>query len=220
MRRIDLSHEISDGMVTYPGIPSPRIESHMSFEDSHDHYAPGTEFSMGMMHLAANTGTYVDTPAHRHRDGWDLTGLSLDSVAGVSGVVVRCAAPRAISPDALEGRDVTSKAVLFHTGWAEHWGTDRYYSGHPFLSSETVDALVALEPLVVGIDSLNIDDTDDGTRPAHTALLEAGIPIVEHLTGLDLLPDTGFSFFAVPPRISGMATFPVRAFAVVVDAEP
>jgi kynurenine formamidase len=216
-RRIDLSHEITDGMVTYPGIPAPRITTWLDFAASHEHYAPGTEFTIGLMELAANTGTYLDTPAHRHRGGWDLTGLPLDAVAAVPGVVVRCRElpGRAIPPARLDGLDLGGHAVLFATGWSRHWGTDHYFSEHPYLAPETVEVLVAAAPAVVGIDSLNIDGTDEGTRPAHTGLLGAGIPIVEHLASLDQLPDRGFTFFAVPPRVAGMATFPVRAFAIV-----
>ncbi len=221
MRRIDLSHTITDGMVTYPGIPAPRISSYMTFEESHEHYAAGVEFSIATVELAANTGTYLDTPAHRHRGGWDLAGLALDAVAAVPGTVVRCRerAGPAITPEALTGRDLRGHAVLFDTGWSEHWGTDTYYSGHPHLAEATVTALLRAAPAVVGIDSLNIDGTAAGTRPAHTDLLRAGIPIVEHLAHLDDLPDEGFLFFAVPPRVAGVATFPVRAFALVEDED-
>ncbi|MFQ5555844.1 MAG: cyclase family protein [Acidimicrobiia bacterium] len=213
---IEMSHEIVDGMTTYPGIPAPAISTFLTFDDSQDHYAEGTEFQIGRIDLAANTGTYLDTPAHRHRDGWDLTGLRLDRIANVPGVVARCRdhSQRAIGPEVLKGLAVGGSAVLFDTGWSEHWGTDAYFRGHPYLDPATVDALVAAAPAIVGIDSLNIDGTDRGTRPAHTLLLKADIPIVEHMTGLDRLPDTGFRFFAVPPRIAGLATFPVRAFAI------
>ena len=217
MRLIDLSHTITDGMVTYPGIPAPRLSSHMTFDESQAHYADGVEFSIARIELAANTGTYVDTPAHRHRDGWDLSELELAAVASVPGVVIRCRhlPVGAIGSDVLEGRELAGRAVLFDTGWAVHWGTEQYYSGHPHLAEDTVAALVAAQPSVVGIDSLNVDGTGDGTRPAHTQLLGAGIPIVEHLTDLEHLPDHGFAFYAVPPRVAGMATFPVRAFAVL-----
>ena len=67
----------------------------------------------------------------------------------------------------------------------------------------------------MGIDSLNIDDDKDGTRPTHTILLDGGVAIVEHMTNLAALPDTGFRFFAVPPRVKGMGSFPVRAFALL-----
>ncbi len=214
---VDLSHAIVDGMTTYPGIPPPVVSTFLTFDESRAHYAQGTEFEIGRIELAANTGTYLDTPAHRHRDGWDLTGLDLASVADVPGVVIRCRhlETRAVGPEAVAGLTLGGRAVLFDTGWSQRWGTDAYFSGHPHLHPDTVDLLVAAGPAVVGIDSLNIDGTTDGTRPAHTALLGVGVPIVEHLRGLDDLPDEGFRFFAVPPRITGLATFPVRAFAVV-----
>ncbi len=214
---VDLSHAIVDGMTTYPGIPPPSVSTFLSFDESRPHYAPGTEFQIGRIELAANTGTYLDTPAHRHRGGWDLTGLDLASVADVPGVVIRCRSlkARAVGPEAVAGHGLGGRAVLFDTGWSERWGTEAYLTDHPHLHPDTVDILVAAGPAIVGIDSLNIDGTADGTRPAHTDLLGAGIPIVEHLTRLDALPDEGFRFFAVPPRIQGLATFPVRAFAVV-----
>jgi kynurenine formamidase len=71
---------------------------------------------------------------------------------------------------------------------------------------------------VVGIDSLNIDATSGEAgagRPVHTTLLGAGIPIVEHLTHLEELPNDGFTFTAVPPKVAGMGTFTVRAHATV-----
>lgn len=214
---VDLSHEIVDGMTTYPGIPAPAISTFLSFDASHEHYAEGTEFQIGRIDLAANTGTYLDTPAHRHRGGWDLTGLDLGSVADVPGVVIRCRdlGRRSIGPELLAQRALEGRAVLFDTGWSERWGTEEYFDDHPHLHPETADLLAAAGPAVVGIDSLNIDATADGTRPAHTRLLGAAIPIVEHMTRLDALPDDGFRFFAVPPRIAGLATFPVRAFAIV-----
>lgn len=204
-------------MVTYPGIPAPAISTLLSFESSHAHYEQGTEFQIGRIDLAANTGTYIDTPAHRHRDGWDLTGLPLESIADVPGVVIRCRhlGASAITPDVIGDIDIRGHAVLFDTGWSARWGTDRYFEHHPHLAPGIVSELVDAAPAVVGIDSLNIDGTAEGTRPAHTELLAAGIPIVEHMTGLHALPDTGFRFFAVPPRVTGLATFPVRAFAIV-----
>lgn len=215
-RYIDLSHPITNGMVTFPGIPAPRISEYMSFEASQDHYAEGTEFSIGAIDLVANTGTYIDTPAHRHRGGWDLTGLNLEMVADVPGVVIRCRSePIEIPASVLEGVAVSGRAVLFDTGWSDRWGTEGYFTGHPYLGLETIAVLVASRPAVVGIDSLNLDGMADGSRPAHTALLGDGIPIIEHMTGLEKLPGSGFRFFAVPPRIEGMATFPVRSFAII-----
>lgn len=215
MRRlVDLSHPIEDGMITYPGLPGPRISSYLSFEDSRSRYAPGTEFQIGRIELIANTGTYVDTPAHRFAGGPDLADLGLESVADLPISLVR-AGTRAVGPEAFEGCDVAGHAVLVATGWDSHWGTPAYLAGNPFLTEAGAASLVAAGAALVGIDSLNVDDVDDLRRPAHTALLEAGIPIVEHLCGLDELPPTGGRFYAVPVRVRGLATFPVRAFAIV-----
>jgi kynurenine formamidase len=214
-RFVDLSQVIRAGMTTYPGLPGPEIGAHMSFDDSHSRYAPGTEFQIGRIAMVANTGTYLDTPAHRYRDGFDLAGLALEAVAAVPGIVVDAPGP-AIGADSIAGLDLRGRAVLFRTGWSRHWGTDTYGDpDHPHLTAEAVAALVAAGPAIVGIDSVNIDDTRTGERPAHTGLLKAGIPIVEHLTALEQLPAEGFAFYAVPVRIEGLATFPVRAFAIL-----
>ena len=216
-RFVDLSHVIDNGMRTYPGIPGPAICDFISFVDSHSRYAEGTEFTIGRIDLVTNTGTYIDTPAHRFPEGQDLAGLELDRVVDVDGVLVdvRGATERAIGPEAFEGVDVRGRAVLVSTGWDEHWGTEAYLSDNPFLAGAAAEWLVASGAALIGIDSLNIDSLTDPARPAHTAILRAGIPLVEHLTGLTELPATGWRFFAVPPRIRGMATFPVRAFAIV-----
>ncbi len=228
-RIVDLSHVITDGLVTYPGIPAPVIGAHLTFDESASHYAAGTEFSIGTISMAANTGTYLDTPAHRYRDGADLAGLSLDRMVDLDGVVARArvrpgAGGRAIDEAdllrALDGLDVAGgelagRAVLIDTGHSDHWGTPAYFADHPYLTDDAVEFLVSVKPALVGIDSLNIDSTHTGRRPAHSWLLAAQIPIVEHLTGLDQLPDTGFRFTAAPPAVQGMGTFPVRAFAVL-----
>lgn len=212
---IDLSHVVEAGMVTYPGLPGPVISSFMTREDSRAHYAAGTEFDIGRIEMVANTGTYLDTPFHRFPEGFDLATLTLQQVANLPGVCVQTAGPE-IGPDVLSDVEVAGRAVLFHTGWDRFWRTEEYGSAnHPFLSEEATEALVEGEAALVGIDSVNIDDTTRGRRPAHSLLLEAGIPVVEHLRGLDALPETGFRFFAVPPPIRGMGTFPVRAFASI-----
>jgi kynurenine formamidase len=214
---VDVSHVVADGTITYPGLPAPVITDHLSRAASRSRYAPGTEFQIGKIEMVANTGTYVDAPFHRYAEGADLAQLPLERVADLEGVVVRCAgrAERAIDRDAFAGVAVRDRAVLVHTGWDRHWGTAAYDVGHPFLTRAAAAALVEAGARLVGIDSLNIDDTADGTRPAHTLLLGAGIPIAEHLCGLERLPDTGFRFFAVPVKVSGMGSFPVRAFAMV-----
>ena len=219
---VDLSHVITDGMVTYPGIPAPVIGSHLTFDESASHYAAGTEFSIGTISLAANTGTYLDTPAHRYRGGQDLSQLPLERMVDLPAVVVRMRVRPSVGGRAidqsdlvagLDGIDAAGHAVLVETGHSDTWGTAAYFADHPYLTDDAVEYLVSVTPALVGIDSLNIDSTHTGRRPAHTWLLAAGIPVVEHLTSLDQLPDRGFRFTAAPPAISGMGTFPVRAFA-------
>lgn len=214
-RLVDLGHVIRAGMTTYPGLPGPTITDHLSREASRQHYAPGTEFQIGRLEMVANTGTYVDSPFHRYEDGADLAGLALEVLADLDAVCIHVPdhVERAIGPGALAGRELRGRAVLIHTGWARHWETNEYFSGHPFLTSAAAEHLIAAGAVFVGIDSLNIDDTTGGTRPVHSALLAAGIPVCEHMTGLEQLPDRGFRFSAVPPMISRFGTFPVRAWA-------
>ncbi len=209
---LDLSHTVTDGMETYPGLPGPVITDHLSRAASRERYDAGTEFQIGRIDMIANTGTYLDTPAHRYEGGWDLSALPLKSVALVPGVVVD--ATGAIDRHHFVGVELAGRAVLLRTGWDRHWGTPDYGAGgHPFLTAEGAAELVDAGVALVGIDSVNIDDTATGERPAHSALLAAGIPIVEHLTGLGALPNAPFTFTAVPVKVAGMGTFPVRAFA-------
>ena len=214
-RLLDLSHTIESGMITYKGLPAPLICDHLSREQSRKLYAEGTEFQIGRIDMVANTGTYIDTPFHRYAGGHDLTGLELERISNVPAVAVRVTGieSRTIDWTHFVPVDCAGKAVLVHTGWDRHWRTDRYFEGHPHLSARAAEYLRDQGALLVGIDSLNIDDTSGAVRPVHSILLGAGIPIVEHLTGLEALPDSGFRFSAVPPRISGMGTFPVRAHA-------
>ncbi|MGA8115375.1 MAG: cyclase family protein [Actinocatenispora sp.] len=216
-RAVELSHVVRHGMVTLPGLPTPEIGEHLTRQASREHYAPGTEFAIGNISMIANTGTYVDSPFHRFVDGPDLAALPLSRLADLDGVVVRVLGgpERAVDRAALLPYDVTGRAVLIHTGWDRHWGTESYGTGHPFLTGDAAAWLVEQGPALVGIDSLNIDDSEDGTRPAHTALLGAGIPVVEHLTGLDQLPPYDFRFHAAPVAVEGMGTFPVRAYALL-----
>lgn len=217
---IDVSYTVEDGMITYKGLPAPSIADHLTREQSKEYYAAGTEFQIGRIEMVANTGTYVDSPFHRYQDGTDLAGLDLYSLANLDGLVVRVdAAVRGISVDSLQNLDLKAKAVLFHTGWDSHWRTEAYSEGnHPFVTAEAAEHLAQSGTRLVGIDSFNIDDTADRTRPAHSILLRHGIPIVEHLRGLGELPDQGFKFFAVPVKVKDMGTFPVRAFGVVPTA--
>jgi kynurenine formamidase len=213
---IELSHKIEDGMRTYTGLPGPVIRDYLSREDSREHYAPETTFQIGKIEMVANTGTYIDAPFHRYETGNDLSTLDIASMANLDGLVIHVAeVTRALKPEIFNGRDVKDKAVLIHTGWSRHWGGDRYFEDHPYLTRQSAEYLKSAGAVLVGIDSLNIDDNTDGTRPAHTILLGADIPIVEHLCNLGALPDSGFRFFAVAAPIKGMGSFPVRAFAII-----
>ena len=216
-RIVDLSHVIEHGMTTYRGLPPPHICDFWTREASAENYDDGSSFQIGRIDMVANTGTYLDSPFHRYADGVDLADLSLTSLANLPAIVVRRPWENSIviDADAFEGCDVTGKAVLVHTGWDRHWRTERYGDDHPFLTAEAARWLVEHGAALVGIDSNNIDDSSRRARPVHTALLGAAIPICEHMTGLDQLPDTGFRFSAVPPKVRGMGTFPVRAYAVL-----
>lgn len=213
-RLIDLSHPIRDGLVTYPGLPAPEITDHLTRESSEASYGPGTTFHIGRISMVANTGTYLDSPFHRFADGDDLADLPLDRLADLDGLCLSVTDGREVTPAHLEGRDVAGKALLIHTGWDRHWETPAYAVDAPFLTAEATNRLVDAGVALVGIDSINIDDMADGSRPAHTGLLAAGIPIIEHMCGLDQLPESGFRFHAVPPRVERFGTFPVRAYAV------
>jgi len=201
-------------MITYKGLPGPSICDFWTREHSAQYYDDGSSFQIGRIDMVANTGTYLDAPWHRHEDGADLAGLALDQLAALPGIVVRSDRTE-IDADSFEGRDVAGKAVLVHTGWDRHWRTEAYQSSHPFLTEAAARLLVESGARLVGIDSHNIDDTGRRARPVHTILLGAGIPICEHMTNLAALPGRGFAFSAAPPKIAGMGTFPVRAFAVL-----
>ena len=214
---IDLSHVIEAGMVTYKGLPAPLICDHLSRVQSRQHYAEGTEFQIDRIEMVGNTGTYLDTPYHRYADGYDLAGLDIERISNSPGVVVRVegAIDRAIDWATFAASDVNGKAVLVHTGWDRHWRTDQYFEGHPYLTETAAAYLRDRGAIVVGIDSFNIDNVDGNTRPVHSTLLAAGIPIVEHMTNLGALPVTGFRFTAAPPKVKAMGTFPVRAHAII-----
>ena len=214
---IDVSHTIEHGMITYPGIPGPVIADFLTRQDSRSHYADGVEFSIGTIEMAANTGTYVDSPFHRYAGGTDLSELSLESLANLDGIVIRHPETegRPVDAHCMDMYDVKGKAVLIHTGWDRHWRSETYFRGHPYLTKDAAAFLLHGGARLVGIDSLNIDDTADLTRPAHSLLLGANIPIVEHLCNLQSIPDSGFKFFAVPIKIRYFGSFPVRAFCTV-----
>ncbi len=212
---VDLSHSVEHGMVTYKGLPAPLICDFLSREASKKLYAEETSFHIGKIEMVANTGTYLDSPFHRFPDGHDLSQLSLEQLAELEGVVVRSLAgsTRALDVDLFAEVDVRGKAVLVHTGWARHWGSEAYFEGHTFLTEAAAVYLRDQGSTLVGIDSYNIDDTQDGRRPVHTTLLGANIPIVEHMCNLESLPENEFRFNAVPVKVKGMGTFPVRAYA-------
>jgi arylformamidase len=214
---IDLSHTVEHGMITYKGLPAPLICDFLSREASRELYAEGTEFHIGKIEMVANTGTYLDSPFHRYADGKDLSELELSSLANLDAIMVRAKDPavRAIRRSVFEGLDVRGKAVLVCTGWDQHWRTDQYFEGHPFLTEEAAQHLVEAGAALVGIDSYNIDDTGDPRRPVHSILLRHDIPIVEHLCHLGDLPEAQFRFFAVPVKVKAFGTFPVRAFALL-----
>ena len=216
-RVVELSHEIVAGMTTYPGLPGPEITRHVSRVESRKHYAPGTEFTIDRISMIGNTGTYLDSPYHRYEDGADLAGVPLTSVADLPTVVVNVmgSGDRAIGPQALAPYEVGGAAVLLHTGWDRYWGTEEYGGNAPYLSRSGAQWLADAGPRLVGIDSVNIDDTTDPERPAHSILLSAGVLVLEHLTGLGELPIAGVRLHAAPPRLRDFGTFPVRAYATV-----
>ncbi|MEM0981501.1 MAG: cyclase family protein [Cyanobacteria bacterium P01_H01_bin.58] len=215
-RLIDLSHVVEDGMVTYPGLPAPIICDFLSREASKAYYAKGTTFHIGKIEMVANTGTYIDSPFHRYADGKDLAELPLEAIADLAGVVFRIDPEvKRIDQDCFQDADLQGKAVLVYTGWARHWGTEQYVKGNPYLTADAATWLKEAGVRLVGIDSLNIDDTSTGERPVHSILLGADIPIVEHMCNLEALPDTPFRFNAVPVKVKNFGTFPVRAYAVL-----
>ncbi len=215
-RLIDLSHTVAHGLVTYKGLPAPIICDYLSREASRKFYAPGVEFQIGKIEMVANTGTYIDSPFHRYADGKDLSQLELTQLANLPALRIECKGQQAINASHLPGDiDLAGKAVLFETGWSRHWNTPQYFEGHPFLTEEAARLLAEAKVALVGIDSHNIDDIRDLRRPVHSILLGHDIPIVEHMTNLAALPQKEFRFFAVPVKIKGFGTFPVRAFAVV-----
>ena len=212
---VDLSHTIYDGLITYKGLPAPIICDYLSREASRERYAPGTEFQIGKIEMIANTCTYVDCPFHRYEDGKDLSEVGLDRFADLEAVVIRVDHSQrlALDVESFKGRNLADKAVLVHTGWDEYWATDRYFENHPFITEEAAQFLKKSGARLVGIDSMNIDDTHGNSRPVHSILLASEILIVEHLCNLRHVPEDGFRFSCIPPKFKGVGTFPVRAFA-------
>jgi kynurenine formamidase len=222
-RIVDLSHRIREGLITYPGLPAPVITPHLTREASRERYAPGTEFAMDVITMIGNTGTYLDSPFHRYADGADLAGLDLTTLVDLPAEVFHLTdvapggdGPRGIPAEVFYDRDLRGAAVLLHTGWDARFGAPDYAKGAPFLTAAGVAHLIEQGVVLVGIDSLNIDDSESGgERPAHSGFLAAGIHVVEHLTNLGELPARGARFTAAPPAVEGFGTFPVRAFATL-----
>ncbi|MCP3849668.1 MAG: cyclase family protein [Gammaproteobacteria bacterium] len=213
---IDLSHTVEDGLVTYKGLPAPIICDYLSREESKKHYADGTTFQIGKIEMCSNTGTYLDSPFHRYQEGKDLSELNLESVASLEGIkVVVNEKVIAIGKDAFIGAEVYGKAVLVQTNWSRNWNTEKYYEGHPFLTEDAAQYLRDNGAKLVGIDSYNIDDVGGKERPVHSTLLGAEILIVEHMCNLNNVPTNAFKFYAVPVKVKGFGTFPVRAFVEV-----
>lgn len=214
---IDLSHTIEDGMITYKGLPAPIVCDFLSRERSRTIYEAGTEFQIGKIEMVTNTGTYLDCPFHRYEHGKDLSQILPEQFADLDGIVIRhdWRTGQAIDADAFRQHNVRGRAVLVHSGWAVHWRSDQYFENHPFLTADAATYLVEQGAVLVGIDSHNIDDTRGNSRPVHSTLLGAEILIVEHLCNLESLPDSGFSFSAIPPKFKGVGTFPVRALAKI-----
>jgi arylformamidase len=217
-RHVDLSHTIEEGLITYKGLPAPIICDFLSREDSRSHYDEGTEFQIGKIEMISNTGTYIDCPFHRYADGDDLSQVTLDKFANIESVTIRhdyVEKGLAVDVGAFQNLDLAGKAVLINTNWSKHWRTDQYFEDHAYVTAQAAEFLKNAQARLVGIDSYNIDNTKTRLRPVHSILLRHNILIVEHLTNLHTLPDKDFRFSAVPPKIKGMGTFPVRAFAEV-----
>jgi arylformamidase len=209
---VEVSHTVENGRGAYPGLPEPRVEVLLDYDAAH--YRNQAEFYIASLHLCGNTGTYVDAPVHRFRGAADLATLPLRSLAHLPVVRIDTGA-RVIGPEALGSLDVEGCAVLFHTGWSSRWQTEAYLHGHPHITAETAALLKERKAALVGIDSLNIDDTENYARPAHTTLLGAGIPICEHMTNLENV-QRGF-LHAVPIAWRGGASFPVRAYVIAAE---
>jgi len=216
MKYIDLSHTIFDGLVTYKGLPAPHICDYLSREDSAKFYEEGTTFQIGRIDMVANTGTYMDCPFHRYENGRDLSAIELREIVNLPGVLINAEDQTEIDASFFQTVEVRGKAVLVFTGWSKHFNTGQYYSGHPFLTKEAAIYLRDAGAVLGDIDSHNIYDTSGNRRPVHSTLLAADIFIVEHLTNLSELLRKEFLFTAAPPKITGMGTFPVRAFATIV----
>ena len=204
-------------MVTYPGLPVPEIHAVLDRATSAGRYAPGVTFQIDLITLCGNTGTYMDSPFHRWEDGADLAALPPERLIDLPAVRIDVtgSATQAVDASAFAGHELAGRAVLVHTGFDRFWRSEAYLRDNPFLTRDAVELLVEAGAALVGIDSVNIDSTTDAERPAHSLLLRAGIPIVEHMTNLAAIPVDGARFTAIPAPVRGTGTFPVRALAVV-----
>ena len=213
---IDLSHTVAHGLITYKGLPAPIICDYLSREASKKHYAPGVQFQIGKIEMVANTGTYLDSPFHRYENGKDLSQLELKKLANLPAIKITAQRNQTIDVSCFpRDGNLEGKAILVETGWSRNWNTPQYFEGHPFLTADAAQFLADSGVALVGIDSHNIDDVLDLRRPVHSILLKQEIPIVEHMTNLAALPAKDFAFFAVPVKVKGFGTFPVRAFALL-----
>ena len=215
IKLIDLSHTIFDGLITYKGLPAPVICDYLSREESKKFYEEGTQFQIGKIELVANTGTYIDCPFHRYENGKDLSEVELERFVDLDAITINAKDVTKIDIKYFEGKNVTGKAILVYTDWAKYWNTERYFENHSYLTKEAAEYLRDQKVRLVGIDSYNIDDTKGKSRPVHTRLLGSEILIIEHMCNLDKLPESGYTFSAVPPKFKGVGTFPVRAFAKI-----
>ena len=200
---INLSHAGGNSALRWHDLPTPRIADPLP--------------RRGRSDSIATHGTGSATPGHHIAHGQDLDGRELRGVAAVPGVVVRVvgARQRALDWHHFVPFDCRGRAVLVHTGWDRHWGTPHYAAGgHPFMTEKAAIYLRDHGALIVGIDSPSLDDTTAQSPPVHAVLSAAGIPIIEHLTGLDALPAAGFQLHAAAPA-GGSVAVPVRAHAVV-----
>lgn len=212
---IDLSHPLDAGIPMFPGFPPPEVAAHVSREESRQVYEPGTEFLIQRVSFIGNTGTYLDAPYHRYQDGADLAELQIERLCDLPGVRVDVAARDDLTIRAEDvPDDIAGCAVLFRTGWDSRWGDESYLQANPHLSAEAGQLLVERGAVLVGIDSWNVDDVSDMSRPVHSTLLAAGVPVVENLTSLDRLPERGFRFFAPVLPFREGAAVSVRAFAL------
>lgn len=226
-RFVDLSHVFEDGM---PGFKmrnedgtftqyTARIRPLLTHEQSLPRYHGKACFEITEMAFQTPVGTYLDSPYHRYPDGRDISEIRIDEVV-LPGVVIDVRGRREFESVGLDvvrrlsGASLKGKAVLFNFGWDRCWGRDEYYA-YPHISEDLARHLVSAGARLVGVDTVNIDDSKDPTRPAHTLLLRNEVLIVENLTGLDQLHGMAFRFFAVPWKARKVASLPVRAFAEI-----